>query len=304
MGFMRVCVSTVRAGFRKGGDEDRQPLRPRKLPRDNGSGLPALALGTFALLKFQLERVRTALFTLLLLPCFAGHCQTNIRDTTIALFAVQLSYAHQWPGADLASRYGDNSNLGISTYRKWRSNFFVGVEGSFIFGNKVLEPGLLNNVINSAGQVVDEQGAMADVFLFERGWTAHAFVAKLFPVIGPNPNSGVVLKLGGGYMRHKVRVQTQQNEVPQLEGEYLEGYDRLCAGPSALAYLGYHHFGNRRLVNFHVGLEVMAGFTESLRLYNFDTETYNAPNRFDLLSGIRVGWSLPIYRRLDDSFHY
>ena len=94
--------------------------------------------------------MRAALFILLLLPCITGRCQTNIRDTAIALFAVQFSYAHQWPGADLASRYGDNSNLGISTYRKWRSNFLFGVEGSFIFGNKVVEPGLLNNVINSA----------------------------------------------------------------------------------------------------------------------------------------------------------
>lgn len=235
------------------------------------------------------------------LPCRA---QTNIRDTTIALYAVQASYAYQLPGGDLASRFGANSNLGLCAYRKLRSNFLFGFEGSFLFGNKVVEPGILRNVINSAGQVVDQEGLQADVFLYERGWTAFATAGKLFPVIGPNPNSGLVFKLGGGYMRHKVRVQTQQNVVPQLEDEYLEGYDRLCAGPAAMAYFGYHHFGNRRLVNFHVGVEVMAGFTQSLRAYNFDTEQFNIPNRFDLLSGLRVGWSLPVYRRLDDSFHY
>lgn len=243
------------------------------------------------------------LFPLLatLLPCRA---QTNIRDTTIALYAVHASYAYQLPGGDLSSRFGANSNIGLGSYRKLRNGLLFGVEGSFLFGNKIVEPGVLRNVINSAGQVLDDQGVMADVFLFERGWTAFAVAGKLFPVIGPNPNSGIVLKVGGGFMRHKIRVQTQKNKVPQLEDEYLEGYDRLCAGPAALGYIGYQHFGNRRLVNFHVGIELMAGFTQSLRAYNFDTEQYNTPDRVDLLTGLRVGWSLPIYRREDDSFHY
>ncbi len=250
-------------------------------------------------------RKHAALALLILLPLpMLGQRLLSIRDSTIALVAVQASYAHQWPGGDLATRFGANSNLGISTYRKFKSNWLIGAEGSFIFGNQVREPGILRNVINSSGQIVDQDGIMADVFLFQRGWSAFGFVGRMLPVIGPNPNSGLVIKLGGGYLRHKVRVQTQQNVVPQLEDEYLEGYDRLTAGPAALAYVGYHHFGNRRLVNFHIGLELMAGFTEPLRAFNFDTEQYNAGGRFDLLSGIRAGWSLPIYRRHDDRFHY
>lgn len=243
----------------------------------------------------------------LLLLCFLvpdSMAQTNIRDTTIALFSVQAGYAYQLPGGDLADRFGANSNVGIGTFRKYRSNFLFGAEGSFLFGNEVVEPGVLSNVINSAGQVVDQDGVQADVFLYERGWTAFGVAGELFPVIGPNPNSGLVLKLGAGYMRHKLRVQTQKNVVPQLEGDYIEGYDRLTAGPAALAYIGYQHFGNRRLVNFHIGVELMAGFTESLRAYNFDTEQYNLANRTDILTGLRVGWSLPIYRRMDDRFHY
>ncbi|HRH38037.1 MAG TPA: hypothetical protein PK760_06815, partial [Flavobacteriales bacterium] len=183
-------------------------------------------------------------------------------------------------------------------------NFFFGVEGSFIFGNKVIEPNILGNVINSAGQIVDQDGVMADVFLYERGWTAIGVVGKLFPIIGPNPNSGIVLKVGAGYMRHKVRVQAQSNVVPQIKGDYLDGYDRLCAGPAALGYVGYQHFGNRRLLNFHFGIELLAGYTQALHTYNFDTEQYNKTNRFDLLTGLRVGWSLPIYRRFDERFRY
>lgn len=234
-------------------------------------------------------------------PCYG---QGTIRDTTLAMVVVSASYAHHVPGGDLADRFGLNSNIGLSAARKTRKNYLFGVEGSFIFGNKVVEPGILNNVINSAGQIIDQDGQMADVFLFERGWTAFATVGKILPLFGPNPNSGLMVKLGGGYMRHKVRVQTQKNVVPQLEDEYLEGYDRLSAGPAALLFVGYQHFGNRRRVNFFAGVEVMAGFTQALRLYNFDTEQYNITERTDLLTGLRVGWSLPIYRRLDDRFRY
>lgn len=246
------------------------------------------------------------LIALLAFLPFAARAQRtgSIRDSTIALVAVQPSYAHQWPGGDLETRFGHNSNIGISAYRKFRSNWLVGGEGSFLFGNQVREPGILRNVVNSAGQIVDKDGLMADVFLYQRGWTAFGFAGRLFPVIGPNPNSGLVVKVGAGYMRHKVRVQTQRNVVPQLEDDYLQGYDRLTAGPAVLGYLGYHHFGNRRLMNFHLGAEVMAGFTEPLRAYNFDTEQYNRAGRSDLLMGLRAGISLPIYRRADDRYRY
>jgi hypothetical protein len=235
-----------------------------------------------------------------LIPLFSQ----SIRDTTLALVSVQANYAQQFPGGDLADRFGTNSNAGLGAFRKLRNNLTLGAEGSFLFGNKVIEPGILRNVINSQGQIVDAEGVQADVILYQRGWTAFATVGKIFPILGPNPNSGLHVKLGGGYMRHKVRVQTQKNVVPQLEDEYLEGYDRLAAGPAAMAYLGYQHFGNRGRINFHIGLELMAGFTQAMRTFNFDTEQFNKPNRLDLLSGIRAGWSLPIYRKVDTGFHY
>lgn len=244
------------------------------------------------------------LFLLPLLASVALVNAQNIRDTTLALVAVQASYAQQLPGGDMAVRFGTNSNLGLGAFYKFRSNFILGGEGSFLFGNKVSEPGILQNVINSAGQIVDAEGLQADVFLYQRGWTAFATVGRIFPMIGPNPNSGLLVKFGGGYMRHKVRVQTQKNVVPQLEDEYLDGYDRLAAGPAALAYVGYQHFGNRGRVNFHIGLECMAGFTQALHPYNFDTEQYNKANRFDLLTGIRAGWTLPVYKKVDTGFHY
>lgn len=232
-----------------------------------------------------------------------SYAQGDIRDTSIALVAVSPSYAYQIPSGVLADRFGPNSNIGLSAYRKFKSNFFVGAEGSFLFGNKVHEPGLLRHVINRMGQIVDKEGVMADVHLYERGYTIMGVAGKIMPIAGPNPNSGIMLKVGAGYMRHKIRIQTQENEVPNLEGDYLEGYDRLSAGPALLFFVGYQHFGNRRRVNFFGGFELMMGLTEPMRAYNFDTGRAETGRRFDVLSGLRVGWTLPIYKRYDDRFH-
>lgn len=245
----------------------------------------------------------TAALLLLLHAALACRAQ-DIRDTSLALVVVNAGYAQQLPGGDMAGRFGTNNNIGFGAWRKFAGNITLGAEAGFIFGNRVIEPGILRNVINSAGQVLDQDGAMADVFLFQRGWSVFATAGRILPLFGPNPNSGLHLKLGGGYLRHKVRVQTQQNVVPQLEEEYLAGYDRLSAGPAALAYAGYQHFGNKGRINFHVGLELIIGATRALRAFNFDTEQYNKPRRLDLLSGLRLGWTLPIYRKKDTGFHY
>ncbi|MCW5899407.1 MAG: hypothetical protein KIT10_09085 [Flavobacteriales bacterium] len=234
-------------------------------------------------------------------PCYA---QGNIRDTTIALVAVNAGYAYQLPGGDLADRFGPNSNVGLNAWRKNKHNFLWGLEGGFIFGDQVRETGLLRNVINSQGQIVDQDGVMADVLLYQRGYTIMAIGGKIMPIAGPNPNSGIMLKVGAGYMRHKIRIQTQKNEVPNLQDDYLEGYDRLAAGPVAMLYVGYQHFGNNRMINFHAGFEMTLGVTQPLRAYNFDTQRAETDTRLDNLSGIRVGWTLPIYKRVDDRFHF
>jgi hypothetical protein len=235
--------------------------------------------------------------------CSSLSAQASMQDSSIFMVPITLSYAYQVPSGDLALRFGPNSNLGISAYAKFKSKFFLGLEASFLFGNQVVESGLLRGVRDSEGEILDANGDVAAVLLFERGYSLLATAGRLMPIVGPNPNSGLVLKLGVGMLRHKVRIETQNNVVPQLEGDYLEGYDRLTAGPAALLSVGYLHISNRRLLNFQVGFEMMLGFTEPLRAYNFDTGTRDAAGRHDMLTGIRAGWTLPLYRRVATDYY-
>lgn len=244
-----------------------------------------------------------SLFALLCTPRYAI-AQGSLRDTSIAMTIVTASYSYQLPGGDMSLRFGPNSNIGISGLYKTRGNYLVGVEGSFLFGDNIRETGLLRNMITREGQIVDQDGIMADVLLYQRGFTVMGVVGKVIPVAGPNPNSGLLLKFGAGYFRHKIRIQTQKNEVPQLQGEYLKGYDRLAAGPVMMLFAGYQNLSNNRRINFMVGFEMLAGFTQPLRAFNFDTQRAETGTRFDGLIGVRAGWSLPIYKRQDDRFHF
>ena len=245
------------------------------------------------------------LFPLLVLIFQApSYAQGSIQDTSIVIVPITLSYAYQVPTGDMGEQFGANSNIGLSASVKFKSNYSLGLEGSFIFGNKVLDRSMFRNIITSNGVIVNQDGQPADILLFERGYTIIAFAGKVIPVAGPNPNSGIMLKLGGGYMRHKVLIQSQNDVVPALEDDYLKGYDRLAAGPMAMFFMGYQHLGNNRFINFMVGFELNIGFTESLRPYNFDSGRANSGTNIEGLNGLRFGWTLPIYKARDDRQYY
>jgi hypothetical protein len=283
-------------------------LRAAKI--SGATALVPLVFGDFTQLPQARSYLRLTMFRSI--PLFAaafalaGDCvaQQTLRDTSIVVIPISLSYAYQLPQGDMALRYGANSNIGLSAGVKLKSNYYLGAEGSFIFGNKINDQSFLEEMVSDNGVIVDQDGAPATVLLYERGYTAMLTVGKVMPIVGPNPNSGILLKLGGGYIRHKIRIETQQNVVPALEGEYAKLYDQLAAGPAGMLFIGYQHFGNRRLINFMFGFEVLIASTEPLRAYDMTTGRANSGRRADGLYGLRFGWTLPIHKNADDRIYY
>ena len=69
-------------------------------------------------------------------------------------------------------------------------------------------------------------------------------------------------------------------------------------------FVGYLFLGNNRLLNFYAGFELMAGFTQNRRSLNFDTMQTDNRKRTDIYFGSRVGFILPLYKRMPDDFYY
>lgn len=240
----------------------------------------------------------------LFMVSFTLNAQSSSRDSLISIHAFGFGGSLQAPFADLSERFGINGGVGFTYSYKTRSNLLLGLEGNLLFGAKVKNSHLLAaDIRTSDGFFLDNQGQLADVLIQERGLDLRLVGGKIFSGIGPNVNSGILIKLGLGFLQHRIRFEARQNEVPQIEGDAQSGYDRLTNGLSISQFFGYQHYGNKNRLNYSIGLEFIEAFTQSRRDYNIDLMRKDDRMRFDGLVGLKVIWMLPIVKRSSDKYY-
>lgn len=235
--------------------------------------------------------------------------QGDVKNEKLNIHIIPVHASFHYPGGDLADRFGESAAMGTGYLFKSKSDWILGVDANFIFGQKVkIEKDLLKNISTTSGGVIDKVGVYSNYVMYERGYHFNATVGKLFPVIGPNPNSGIMVTASAGYLWHRIRIDVENNTTPQLKDDYKYGYDRLTGGVSLSENLGYLHLSNNRKFNIYAGLEFIQAFTSPIRKRNFDLlpgEVDPDPSsRLDLFYGIRIGWMLPVYSRAPDKFYY
>jgi hypothetical protein len=242
--------------------------------------------------------------TVLLNPGYLS-AQVNLRDSSLRISMIYPTYGISMPGGDMKDRFGYSHMIGAGFLVKSESNWCFAVEGNFIFRDGVKNPGsILKGIATSDGFIIDQSGVFANVMLMERGFTAWAKAGKLFPVLGPNPNSGIMVLLGGGMLMHKIRIQDPNNSAPQVQGDYKKGYDHMSSGPALSEYIGFHHLSNSRKLNFYAGIEFTQAFTKSRRAYDYAAMKSLNENYFDMLNSIKIGWYLPFYKKTAQKFYY
>lgn len=214
-----------------------------------------------------------------------------------------LTFGGHTPGKDMADRFYENAALGATFNLKLKSNWLIGVEGSYLFAPSHHEKGLMAELKTQYGTIIDFDGRESVILEQQRGFNAFVFGGKLFNWIGPNPNCGIVIRGGVGFLQHRIWIENRLNDVPQLEGDYRKGYDRLTNGIAFNQFIGYHHQSNARLVNFFVGFEFIQAFTQSRRDYNFDLMRKDNTKRQDFLYGIKLAWAIPFAKRTPKEFY-
>lgn len=250
-------------------------------------------------------KIRLRLLILLMLPFTIAEAQKNIQDSVIFTNLIYANYTLQFPGGDLAKRFGMNSEIGPGFMIKTSSNWVFGIEGDFLFGKEVKHSeNILNLIETSDGNIIDMEGIYANYNFNERGFSAIFRAGKLIPVLGPNQNSGIIVTLGGGYLQHRIYIEHKDKSAPQITGDYLKGYDELKSGFASNVFLGYLYLGNQNKVNFFAGIDVTVGFTKMDRPYSFNNMTYNTGRFTDILTGIKVGWILPVYKRAPKDYYF
>jgi hypothetical protein len=239
-----------------------------------------------------------------LMLCLQANAQKTHSDSTVGVTMLAPSFAYQFPGGNLADRFGYNFNVGGSLIRKLKNNWLFGIEGQFLFGDQVKETHILDSISTQQGFVIGVNGGYADIILYERGFHFLLKAGKIFPVFSPNTNSGLTATIGVGLLQHKIRIQNDDENAPQVLGDYVKGYDRLTNGLSITESIGWLYLGKNRIANFTFGLEFTQAFTKNRRSYNFDEMQQDETSRVDLLYGFRVAWIIPFYGRKQKEFYY
>lgn len=218
---------------------------------------------------------------------------------------IMAQYAVQFPGGDVAERFGVNSMIGGGYLYKTKANWVFGIDGEFMFGNDVKNSEhIFDNIETSDDNIVDLEGIYATYHFYERGFTLIGKVGKTISLGKPNPNSGILFGVGGGYLQHKIFIDHRDKTAPQITGDYLKGYDELKRGPAVNAFIGYMFLGNEKIINFYTGVDLTVAYTQFVHPYSFAQMKYNTGKFTDTFLSVKFGWFIPVYRRAPKEFYY
>jgi hypothetical protein len=156
------------------------------------------------------------------------------------------------------------------------------------------------------GNITDINGDIAALVVFPRGFSSNLTIGKILPFLNVNKNSGVFIHGGVGFLLHKMKIETNEQVVPQLELDYKKGYDRLTTGINFHYFIGYNFMATGRGFHFYGGLYGQHGYTKNRRdlFYDRPDEEVSKDTRQDIQMGLKLGWVIPIYKRQPKEFYF
>jgi hypothetical protein len=241
--------------------------------------------------------MRYTVFLLLFIYQIHGFAQEKPRFPSIyAPLSININYGFQLPAAHLATRFGFNMSFGGGIeYLKLPKGWIFNFDTYYLYGQNVKED-VLSPLRTQEGEIIGDLGEFASVDLRQRGFYGGAHIGKLFK-LSDNGNrfKGIRFTIGGGFLQHWIRIQDNTRSVPHLDGLYKNGYDRLSNGLAFTQFIGYQTVSRDKTINFYIGLELTEGVIKNRRVFNFDTQQADTKPHFDMLYGLRLGWSLPLF---------
>ncbi len=231
--------------------------------------------------------------------------QINPADSSVRCFIPNFSFAYQFPGGDIREQYGSNATIGGGFFIKGKSNLIFSADFNYMFGGNVKnEKEILSMVLTESGHIIDGNGTYALYTVNERGFSLNARMGKIFNALGFNPNSGLMVMGGLGYLQHFTKIDNQYRTAPQISGDYAKGYDHLRGGIAINEFIGYFFMSNSRVFNFYGGFEFFQAFTTSKRDYLLDMGGPDNKKYKDFFYGFRIGWMIPVFRRVPKEYYY
>lgn len=252
--------------------------------------------------------------------------QVKLSVDTLECHIIDFTFGALTPGGGSASGGMTGGNMmdlyagpfldfSLGCDYKYKSNWMVTLDGDLWFGynsnNLKDREERMGDIYTPGGVLLSWGGYNGEVQSYNRALTLRVGVAKILPIIRNNPNSGIMLKLSGGWMMQKTVFNQDYNQspVPQLKGDYAKLYDHLRNGAILTESVGFVFMSNMSTyVNFKVSFDISQCVSWSSRNYQIDNVMKlngKDNNRyFDLLYGVRLTWMFPLMGKTTYDYYY
>ncbi len=223
-------------------------------------------------------------------------------DSAIHRLAFTPVYNHQFTLLDFKERFLPHAMPGISLDFHHKKGLIFSGGFEFMFRDTIAENGILSSLENDQGFIIDGAGQLVNVFLWQRGFHVSARVSKHFDL--GLKKTFLSAGLGLGFIQHKILLYTRDFYLPQLQGDYVKGYDRLSNGIALSQFLRINHrpFAKNYAVFF--GINALQGFTENRRTFNFDQRLKEEGLRKDFSLGFSLGITILFDRRRPNDYYF
>ena len=225
--------------------------------------------------------------------------QENSFSSNMILF----DYNYQIPVTGISDYFGPNSSIGLGFLQN-NNDFLIGADVNFMFGDNIKNDSIFSLISTEGGFLINSSGELDQVLLYERGYNTHVLFGRSIRM-EENHLSGIYVYFGLGYLQYKIKLETDKTTLPQIDDDYIKGYDQFTNGLSSKLCLDYMYFDKRNSIKFHVGLDLINALTVNRRLYNFsEMTTIDNRIKLDQLVSLRFGIIIPINRNNESRFHY
>ncbi|MBS3914933.1 MAG: hypothetical protein KG003_10560 [Bacteroidetes bacterium] len=203
---------------------------------------------------------------------------------------------------DLGKRFPAYSTLPAELYYT-NDNYSFGISYNHFLGNRVKVDSLYGGIVGDSRLMFDREGFPGIIRYYMRGFTLQFTAGKLYPIKPEWKHSRIEVRLGAGIMQHKITAKFDRGKLPQIEGEYAKGYDKLSNGPLFTQAVNFHYL-NTETVSFFAGINFGQAFTKNRRSWDYGLMRQDVTLRKDFFIGASAGVLIPIVLKDNKSPDY
>ncbi len=194
---------------------------------------------------------------------------------------------------DLKDRFGTFNSIELKGFLKNTKNYTFGASYKVLFGQNAKLDSSIFKDMSFGNYMVDINGNPANIRMHLRGYELTANIGKIWKLKHDAQKlKGFHTQLGLGMLQTRIKMQFDSDKVPQLEDDYVYGYDKLHNGIVLTQNIEYFNY-NTQSISYYAGIQFGQGFTYNRRNWEYSLNYADTKRKNDFYAGFHVGIIFP-----------